>query len=187
MELERCVTRLALLFTTNARVPFRADDVESRDMDLFMEEIESPDRIRFIEEFEPLEATDVPDSTRCNSALELRGFFDLLVGGLPAGLSLDAFVVAVTIAPDVMSTDICRGDEISTFLSARDTNGCRLAWGLVTGLKSPAPTLEGNIAVGRGETNIAIYCHPQNAPMWARNREAIRAMERRSDGGGEPI
>jgi hypothetical protein len=154
-------------------------------MDLFMEERESPERVRFIEEFEPLDAIDVPDSARCNSEPELRGFFDRLVGGLPAGLSLDTFVLVVTIAPDVVSTDICRGDEICTFLSARDANGCRLAWGVVTGLKSPAPTLDGNIAVGRGETNIAIYFPPPKRPtLGEKSTEAIRAMERRSGGGG---
>jgi hypothetical protein len=103
-------------------------------MDLFMEEMESPERVRFMEEFDPLDAIDVPDSARCNSELELRGFLDRLVGGLPAGLSLETFVVVVTIVPDVVSTEICRGGEICTFLSARDTKDCRLAWGLVTGL-----------------------------------------------------
>jgi len=128
--------RLALLLTTNARVPFRDAVVESRDIDLFIEEIESPERVRFIEELEPLDAIDVPNSARCNSELELRGFLDRLVGGLPvAGPSLDTPVVVVTIEPDVvLSTDICRGDEISTFLSTRGTTDCRLAWGLVTGL-----------------------------------------------------
>jgi len=182
-ELERLL-RLALLLTTNVLVPFR-DEVESFDIDLFIDEIESPDRVRFMEEFDPLDAIEVPDSARCNSALEVRGFLDRLVGGLPAGLSLDTFVVVVTIAPGVVSTEICRGGEICTFLSARGTKDCRLAWGLITGLKSPAPTAEGNIAVGRGETNMALYLPTPTTSHPGREKSRdIRAMELRSDGGG---
>ena len=124
--------RLALLLTRKA-LPFR-DDVESRDMDLFMDEIESPERVRFMDELDPLDATEVPDSARFNSELELRGFFGRLVNGRPPGLSLAVFVDVVTIGAEFLSTEICRGDEISTFLSARGTTDCRLACELVTGL-----------------------------------------------------